>query len=148
MEALLGEAAAMKKAQLASRPGRQEWELSPDFLKMTAFTERGVLEDRALPLEDRVKLCAKYKEEGNKAMETDPEAALEHYSRALGLLIWFDRGKNKSAEDLPLKNSLLDVPETDPVREQGSSLVSVCLSNAAAILIKDGSFVHVIFVCR
>ncbi len=165
---VLQAAADIKAAQLRERPGRQEWERSPDWIKYTSWPSSEVVAAREQGLGERLALCKRLKDAGNehfkaevhhvegralsqalsqqaqcpsggplrgrcvrpavpprvpRAMQ-DPEQALQSYTQALSVFVWFDRGKDRTSEDIPWVNSLLaeaDSSERDEVRRPAGS---------------------------
>jgi hypothetical protein len=48
----------------------------------------------------------------------DPGHALRQYTQAISLFVWFDRGKDRTAEDIPWVNSITAESPPEPVAEQ------------------------------
>ncbi len=66
---ILKQAADIKTAQLKARPGRQEWETSPDWIKYTAWSGEDVQRLRSAPWQDRLQAATALKDEGNALFE-------------------------------------------------------------------------------
>ncbi|GFH06960.1 TPR_REGION domain-containing protein, partial [Haematococcus lacustris] len=126
---LLKAAAEIKTAQLKSRPGRQEWEHSPDWIKYTAYHDA-----------------------------EDANAALRLYTRALSIFVWFDRGKDRASQDIPYINTLATAaaaaasgctPQLEPEVLQANQTVATLFSNAANCLLKtQASADSVVYACK
>ncbi|KXZ42687.1 hypothetical protein GPECTOR_124g487 [Gonium pectorale] len=85
------------------------------------------------------------KEQGNELVDKDPEAALERYAQALAVFVWFDRGPDRSAEDIPLVAAADGLQGAE--REQAHHLLAVTFCNAAACLLQLGMHADAAFAC-
>jgi hypothetical protein len=59
----------VQSAQLKARPGRQDWESSPDWVKYTAWPSEDVLRLRQASFEERLQAAAKLKDEANAVFQ-------------------------------------------------------------------------------
>mmetsp|Transcript_12441 Transcript_12441/g.26862 ORF Transcript_12441/g.26862 Transcript_12441/m.26862 type:complete len:340 (-) Transcript_12441:180-1199(-) len=149
---ILGAAAQIKAAQLKARPGRREWEEAPDFFKCTAASDDELLALRTLGLDEKIEHAKKWKDVGNKLYEQDVPAAVDTYVRAISLFMWFDRGQDKSADDMPLMRALpdddVDVPESNSTAMEARQLVSVLFANIASCMLKLERMDDAVFACN
>jgi len=135
MQDVLKAAAGIKTTQLKLRPGRQDWERAPDWIKYTSWPETDILALRQGCLGTRLARCEELKEQGNKLYEQDMAAAIQVYSEALSLWVWFDRGRDRASEDIPWVNSVDALPE-GPDKEHVKEVVVALFNNSASCLIK------------
>jgi hypothetical protein len=70
---------AVQSAQLKARPGRQDWENSPDWVKYTAWPTEDVVRLRQASWEERLAAAAKLKDEANAVFEQVNLAILTHH---------------------------------------------------------------------
>lgn len=139
-----------QNAQLKARPGRQTWELAPDFFKQTAFmVDAETAAAREGPLQMRVDLATRLKQEGNQAFNQNPSEALKMYVKAIAVFMWFDRGKDRASEDIPLVNTLdgKAVQEAPEELEKAAQLAATCFSNAALCLLRQQQLPEAIYAC-
>ncbi|PNH10606.1 hypothetical protein TSOC_002650 [Tetrabaena socialis] len=98
----LSAAVQLKTALVRAKPGRQEWEEAPPFMRSTAAAVDSVQDVRQRDFGAQYDTALRLKEEGNELVARDPGAALERYAQALAVFLWFDRGPDRAAEDVPL----------------------------------------------
>eukprot|EP00198_Chlamydomonas_reinhardtii_P003516 XP_001692852.1 predicted protein [Chlamydomonas reinhardtii] len=142
---LIGAAAQLKTALIKQRPGRQEWENAPPFMRCTAAPIDSVLRAREGGFSIQHSTALQLKEEGNDLVNKDPEAALERYAQAMSVFLWFDRGPDRAAEDIPLVCAADTLPEAE--REQAHHLLAVNFCNAAACLLSLNMAADAAYAC-
>ncbi|GIM15086.1 hypothetical protein Vretimale_17847 [Volvox reticuliferus] len=135
----------LKSALVKAKPGRQEWEQAPPFLRCTAAADASVQRARAGGFSVQYKAAIQLKEEGNQLIIKDPPAALERYSQALSVFLWFDRGQDRASEDVPLVCSAEKLEGAE--QDQAYHLLSVSFSNAAACLLQMGMAADAAYAC-
>ncbi|GIL51982.1 hypothetical protein Vafri_7946 [Volvox africanus] len=141
----LAAAIQLKSALIKAKPGRQEWEQAPPFLRCTAAADASVRRLRAGGFSMQYKAAIQLKEEGNELINKDPAAALERYSQALSVFLWFDRGPNRASEDVPLICSAEKLEGAE--QDQAYHLLAVSFSNAAACLLQMGMAADAAYAC-
>jgi len=61
--------------------------------------------------------------------------AVQQYARALSIFVWFDRGPDSAAEDIPLVDSTCSL-EDQQQAEQVKQLCAVLLNNISTCLLR------------
>lgn len=59
-------------------------------------------------------------------LQEEPQNALQLYTRALSVFIWFDRGRDKASEDIPLINSIKHLKDEEHQHEVGDMHARAC----------------------
>ncbi|KAG2422673.1 hypothetical protein HXX76_015838 [Chlamydomonas incerta] len=142
---LVGAAAQLKTTLVKQRPGRQEWENAPPFMRCTAAPTDSVRRAREGSFSIQHSTALQLKEEGNDLINENPEAALERYSQAVSVFLWFDRGPDRAAEDIPLVCAADKLPEAE--REQAHHLLALNFCNAAACLLSLNMTADAAYAC-
>ncbi|GFR42930.1 hypothetical protein Agub_g3828 [Astrephomene gubernaculifera] len=130
----LSAAVQLKTALVKAKPSRQEWEQAPPFLRCTAAAPDSVQRARQGGFSIQYSTALQLKEQGNELIPKEPAAALERYTQALSVFLWFDRGPDRAAEDIPLRSAAEKLQGAE--QEQSHQLLATCFSNAAACLLR------------
>ena len=143
---LMQEAAKMKTAQLEEK--RKDWLKAPDFLKKTLTNKAEVASVRALPtFNERLVFISQHKDQGNTYCQDGHfEEALEEYSMALSVLLWFFLPDGKHSEEIPLclGYEAFESPECASLARES---VQVILLNVSHCLNKLGRWSASIYAC-
>ncbi|KAG2426871.1 hypothetical protein HYH02_014724 [Chlamydomonas schloesseri] len=142
---LIRAAAQLKTTLIKQRPGRQEWENSPPFMRCTAAPTDTVSRAREGGFSIQNSTALQLKEQGNDLINKDPEAALGLYTQAISVFLWFDRGPDRAAEDIPLVCAADKLPESE--REQAHHVLAVNFCNAAACLLSLNMAADAAYAC-
>ncbi|KAG2485046.1 hypothetical protein HYH03_016145 [Edaphochlamys debaryana] len=146
LQEYLNAAVQLKTALVKSRPGRQEWEQAPPFLRSTAAATPEVQRAREQgDFNEQYRLALQLKEQGNELVNKAPEEALEKYSQALSVFLWFDRGPKKDAEDVPLVCAAEKLQGAE--QEQAHHVLALAFCNAAACLLALGMTADAAYAC-
>ncbi|GLC59888.1 hypothetical protein PLESTB_001549200 [Pleodorina starrii] len=141
----LSAAVQLKSALVKSKPGRQEWEQAPPFMRCTAAAVDSVRRARTSSFSEQYSTALQLKDQGNELINKDPAAALERYSQALSVFLWFDRGPDRSSEDVPLVCPADKLQGAE--QHQAHHLLAVSFSNAAACLLQLGMAADAEYAC-
>eukprot|EP00983_Pelagomonas_calceolata_P120844 1160743-Pelagomonas_calceolata.AAC.4 len=138
--------------QLKARPGRQAWEQAPDFMKLTATRDEAITALRCSPFAQRMEAAHELREQGSKlARDADQgdilQAAIQQYTRALSIFLWFDRGQDNAAEDIALVDNIALLTDEQQA-EQAKQICAVLLNNIATCLLRIERTHDAIFAAR
>ncbi|GMH44106.1 hypothetical protein BSKO_12040 [Bryopsis sp. KO-2023] len=147
MDDVFQAASALKSAQLANKPGRREWELAPAFMRHTCGEYPEVLDARKKPFPERLACAQELKKKGGEEYKREdwPEA-LSLYSKSISVFLWFQRGKDRSIEIVPL---ISEIPAEDSQeRNEVTRHLCVCFTNASMCLANQGLNDDAIYACN
>ena len=137
----------MRAAQTAQlEEVRKEWNAAPNFLKGTLKSDFEIDELRRSPFADRVAFITATKDEGNSlCQEGQYQDAIDCYTKALSVLIWFEMPEGRRSDYI---NLVRDYRVSRAGIDLAEHNVVVLLLNVAHCENKLGHWDASIYACK